>query len=670
MAYSDYLSHLQYAPTLPDADQLGNRILMCDGINPNMILDGHEENARIQGVLPDTQPDLNLTPSNGAGTLTNSAVYAYGVQRIVTLGDLVLKSAISIDTLTMGASDDTVAVTLKDYEYKPAAGAVWTVTYRILRSKPENRDLLFLVADLTQAQYDALSSGVYSDITPDANLDTTVSESIAITEPDLYQFNYPTRFVRAWRGHFVTGGSYAYRFGTVDTTASSTTITVNAPGQVRESDVGANLSIDTEFTGFIIESVNTVAGTYTVTNAAVNTSTGSTFGVWRDFDTIYVSNPMPADIESHISTNVVESSSGSGDRITGIATSAGFCYIFRENRIETLEGVNGDFALKPLYDGVGLRSHQTLTDRYNDRFFFYAGEHGVYSMYRGQVQKVSSDIDNLIADEVDHRYDEYTHGVYDPNTKMYHLWLFGSTDVSDYGLRIPHLMLSYDVELNQWYKGELAASTSGLWKDETGALFPYIGIAGGMAKLETNDYDGYNDSGTVTSSANSTIDDTAAAFDTTGPGIAGAPIHVTATDGTIQRRIIKENTATQITIYGTWDTNPSVADAYQVGAIRYDFTTAEEYFPNFEEERLLMETRIISDPVSTSENCTISALGSRSDSTKAPTQVRDLSAGEELNFRPKLRSRSYRIKLEGSGIQQTKFLSIRNIDQDIKRRNP
>ena len=53
MAYSDYLAHLQLAPALPDTAQLGGRLLMCDGVNPNMIFDGHEENSRIQGAFPD-----------------------------------------------------------------------------------------------------------------------------------------------------------------------------------------------------------------------------------------------------------------------------------------------------------------------------------------------------------------------------------------------------------------------------------------------------------------------------------------------------------------------------------------------------------------------------------------------------------------------------------------
>ncbi len=104
--------------------------------------------------------------------------------------------------------------------------------------------------------------------------------------------------------------------------------------------------------------------------------------------------------------------------------------------------------------------------------------------------------------------------------------------------------------------------------------FPVLGDSNGFLwTLGVGDADGPS-TGTVSgaltavSTSPSLIEDSSAAFDTTGIGLRGMPLTVVrAADGAEQTITISRNTATQITSIDPWDGLPEVGDTYRIGQI-------------------------------------------------------------------------------------------------------
>ncbi|OGV45205.1 MAG: hypothetical protein A2017_06600 [Lentisphaerae bacterium GWF2_44_16] len=427
----------------------------------------------------------------------------------------------------------------------------------------------------------------YTDLTEDIDLNTTYE--VNTTENEANNFIPPCRYVRVYKGRLVCGGSIAFSPGTATITEGALgTVSITSDYPLRPTDIGAYIVIGADSSlSYQITAVDQVNKTYTISPEAAEACSDEVCSVFRDFDSLYVSSPLPSNIEGYITGEVVYPNFDNAE-LKGIAASGGNVYILRAGGIETVEGGDAGISLAPLSGSPPpCVSHKTIADDNckAPMLIYYAGTAGIVVVSDGAHKVISQDIAPLILNEVDHDYDAFTHGVYDPVNNRYYLWLFGIGDVVNYGVRIPQLMLTYDFNRNFWTAGELAASASGLWRDTNGADIVVIGIAGGVAKLSIVPYDGVDMKGNVSSATTTTLTDSAAAFpvaDEDNPGLSGLPVHVYDSAGILQRRIVKSNTATEITIYGTWEATPTDAYNYHVGPIRWNAETGDLAFETFD----------------------------------------------------------------------------------------
>jgi hypothetical protein len=87
--------------------EAGNLLYISGGLP--MVYDGV---SLVEMSFADHPRFMSATPSNGAGTLDNSATYTYGMhyQAVDARGNVILGSVSDLEEVTMGATDDTVAL--------------------------------------------------------------------------------------------------------------------------------------------------------------------------------------------------------------------------------------------------------------------------------------------------------------------------------------------------------------------------------------------------------------------------------------------------------------------------------------------------------------------------------------------------------------------------------
>lgn len=668
MNFSDYLTTVPF-DSLPDWTQLGGRLFVADGRNPVCVHDGVPANDRMLGALP--QQTLTASAVTGTG-LEASAAYTYGVQRIVVAGALEVPSQVTTANVTTDTTKKKGNVTLVAYEKQPVAGAGWAVTYRILRSLKDVTTTLYKVADLTQAQFEALTTGLYEDTTADSALDQSVS--VDLTAADANGLVPPVRCIRAWKGRLVSGGSATYTAGTLTVGAGDLDLaTLAAPGVVHPADVGAYVAIEGEDKVFMVTAVNTTANTWGLDKACTAARTVAAYQLFRDFETVYVGNPLPDNIEGYTIGEEVISARGTNDPVLGIAVSAGYCYILRRRSVDVLDGADGTWQLlQHPATPPGCVSHATIADRYSPAVFYYAGAAGVVMMQGSEAKVISTPVRTILESEVDHSMDAWSHGVYDPRTGRYWLWMF-ARDWDDLGVRVPELCLCYDTTAGVWYRHELAASRSDVWRDADGTLIAVIGTAGGVCRLEQGDSDGVPYSGRCSAAGSSTtLVDSTATWPTENSGLAGQPVHVTLADGNTVRRLVKVNTATTLTIYGTWGTEvPAAGATYRIGSVRWAMEPGEQKFTNSWDKVKKLDQLVVATEMDTEANALqIEVRGVRKDAANQIQALRDMGAddthvlaGNQLG----LRGRSVRVRLSGDTDRPVTVLGLMLDSQEASR---
>lgn len=502
----------------------------------------------------------------------------------------------------------------------------------------------------------------FVDSVSDDSLDATETVSTATEDPN--QFLYPARCIRTYRNHLVAGGSFAYREGSVDVIAGALDVViVNSPGQVFASDVGAYVAIEGEPEPFVVSLVDVLNQKLTLASSVSAAKDDASWILYRDQNALFVCTAQPGNIEGYGVGGELISGSGGGDAIRGIAVN-NHCYILRQRLVEILDGSTGAWSLLPHPTSPpGCASHATIADRYSPGFVIYYAGHAVV-MLRGYEHIILSEpIRQILEDEVDHSMDSWTHGVYDPSSGLYWLWLFDS-DWADAGIQVPQMVLIYDTIREQWYKGELAARRSDVWRDHNGQLVAVVGVGGGVAKLDSGYVDGSYHAGTVTSATASTITDTAASFRTVGNGCAGCPIHVYHADGTMERRIVKSNTTTQVAIYGEWDVTPDDAATYKVGSIRWSIETGDITYASGSHQRRKIARVAIGfdpDPDGSTNQMTLTASGRRADTEKVASAMVDMADIESYPLsgsRAGLRLRGVKVKANGDGARPVTLNTI------------
>ena len=578
---------------LPDHAMLGGRLFVTDGGALNrVVLDGdgawRPMGAREQSV------SLALEwAANASGPLTQGRRVTYALRRVITSRGLEVEGGLIVEYLqipfaevTSGQEQPSVACTCTIIPYEYPAGDGTVVTYRLYRSKADNTQLLYLCATLTQTEVEALTDNLYTDLTADEDL--PVNFTVNLDADGMELSIPPCRYVRAWRGCLVCGGFHDRNLS-VSGTAEATVLTIEE-GAVTVGDIGAFLTIPGEDATRQITGLPD-ATTVQLDSALSSSHADATARLWRDGDAVYLSRPLPGNIEVYSAqSGRLLSNSGSDNAITGIAVNGSYAYIFRRNRVEIVTGTPESPQLEPFPGSPpGCRSHATIADLYSPFILYYAGLAGVWRISGSEATRVSDKIDRTIKNQIDHSQDQRTHAVYDPETGYYWLFVF-SKSWRDTGIRMPDMLLLYDTRTGAWTQGELSAASSGLWGTSDGGMAPVIGLPGGVARLDSGNSDGpVVVEGIVAAADNTSF---TASEDGGGANLAyavpGQPVFFGELPD-VQRRIVKSVTGDEVEIYGAMPEN-ATGKRFSIGAIRWGFKTPELGLAGYFDRELKLET--------------------------------------------------------------------------------
>lgn len=652
MAFSSDMQDVFKADYLPDWAQLDWRQVVVNGVGENLVRDGLDADDRPLGV----QPQWALEVATAAGsTLAASTAYAYGVQRVLRLGALELPSVVTVTLLEASGSTRDATLTLVGYPYTPGTGAQWTVSYRIYRSKNDGVvQSLFLVEELDQAEFEALTDGEYLDQTADNALSSTITYNTAIADPN--GWIPPCRFVRSWRGRFVLAGALRRKVGAVTVQAGSLD-TVQCPEtwDVRASDVGATIRIAGEPWLHTVAAVDTTAGTYTLAEECAAAHAGDDATIFRPDTRVYVTNPYPANIEGYTLGTEISRNDGAGESVTGLGVHGGYCYLFHTRGLILLDVSADGVSVVPYPGGVSACvSHATIADgKDSPSLFYYAGKAGIIEMQGTSYRNIGASLKRLLMERVDHSLDLYAHGVFDPERHWYMLWLFEQGDVEAIGVRCPRLCLAWDVERERWYEFRLAAVSSSLWDSPSGGVQVVLGLPGnGLAVLTEDELDGSDLAGTV--GADDTIGATTFAPDgaefPTAPSLAGVPCDFIDSDGVRHRCYVASNTASTLTFFSAVPAGLAIGWTWELGTIPWKVRSGGVY-PDFTEEARVERLLLLHDQEEEASPVVVSMTPARINGDESAAEA-DLSADTETVLTAgalDVRGRGFALSLEGTG---------------------
>lgn len=651
MAFSPDMQDILKTDQLPDWAQLDWRQLVVNGVTENLVRDGNDENDRPMGVPP--QGELAVSLAAGS-TLAASTQYAYGIQRVVTLGALAIPSAMTLALVSVGGATQDATLTIEECPYQPAATAQWAVSYKIYRSKAASTQLLYLVEELTQTEFEALTDGEYDDDTAEGALSATDTYNAATPDPN--GWIPPCRFVRAWRGRFVLAGALRRSVGAVDVDAGSLD-TVECPDgwTVRHSDVGATLQIAGEPWRHTVAAADPTAGTYTLATECAAAHAGSACTLFRPDTRVYVTNPYPANIEGYTLGTEISRNDGAGESLTGLGVHGGYCYLFHTRGLILLDVGAAGVAVVPFPGGVpACVSHASIADGKDaPSLFYYAGKAGVIELRGTGARNVGASLRRLLAVRVDHSLDRFAHGVFDPERGWYLLWLFEQGDAEEIGVRCPRLCLAWDAARERWYEFRLAAVSSALWDSPSGGVQVVLGLpGGGLAVLTEDERDGSALSGTVGAADTlgaATFAPAGAEFPTA-PSLAGVPCDFVDEEGERHRVYVASNTASTLSFHAPVPAGVVPGWTWELGAIPWRVRSGG-VFPSFEEKARGERVLVLHDREEESSPvvCRVTPARANGDSSEA---ARDLSEDTEIVVAaPKLdiRGRGFAVEIEGTG---------------------
>jgi hypothetical protein len=187
----------------------------------------------------------------------------------------------------------------------------------------------------------------------------------------------------------------------------------------------------------------------------------------------------------------------------------------------------------------------------------------------------------------------------------------------------------------EWYYFTgIEAASSAIFYDSTGVGKIYIGDYDGF-QYQLNV--GWNDggltgtlSGIATSVVGSVLNDTLAAFYTTGSGLRNIPLLVyKVSTGQTWVYKIASNTGTSLTITGAWTETPNTSDyKYYIGGYEIDWKSKKFELLRPTDKKLLMDGVLNNYKLTTQQFLRIQLLKNLAGAQIA-NQLRDLSEGEE-----------------------------------------
>ena len=634
-------------------------------------------------------------------------------------------------------TDPSVALRLVAYEYPPASGANYTVSYRILRSSAGSATLLQLVTELTQTQFEALegdyawadstdyvagqvvtnvdvwyrcilahTSGdeddepgegedwedywveldgpTYWDTADDDSLDASVTVNLA--DPMTGFRPPPALCVRAWRGRLVLGGTAEYTAGSITVqVGSEDTAVINSPGNMRLYDVGARLVIEDEARVFTITAVNTSGGSpvsYTLDAECSGAHSADAYVLYWDGPAVYLTDPLPENIEGYAAGNLVYANDGHGNRTVGIAESAGNLLVLRRDRVDLLEGAEQDWQLLPVPGGPpGCVSHRTIADKDAPAVFWYAGKRGIWALVGGEAQEIGAPLRSILEDTVDHDYDDWTHGVWDAELQMYHLWLFQAGDVLEDGrsgliYRVPSLMLSFDWKRKHWEASWLPASASGIWVDEYNKPYVVMGTVSRVRRLDQTV--AYDDKGALESSATVAVPWFTGPVGGMAPGSTGAiglTLSVRFEDGTYHSYSIRTNPSAVeggVDVYAESEGGTQYTRPVWLGGICWYAETGELLTDDPTVRKKVERVTVVTDERTSNEPVVVTArtrdAGSGPDTQSVENSESGMTRVEMAGADAGLRGTSAVLRIEGGGIGGALVLAAKVVHQDVAKR--
>jgi hypothetical protein len=147
-----------------------------------------------------------------------------------------------------------------------------------------------------------------------------------------------------------------------------------------------------------------------------------------------------------------------------------------------------------------------------------------------------------------------------------------------------------------------------------------------------------------------------------GVGLAGLPVHVTAPDGTTQRRIIRSNSATTIDIYGLWTQVPNSRWTYRVGSVRYEALTGDLLVDSAFDLTKQVETLHVAGEPDTAENLMTLRLEGLRAQTATQSAVKDWNGAELLSMAGPalgLRARGAAVRLSGDNARPVTVIGLK-----------
>jgi hypothetical protein len=661
MSLSAYMQGIYAADHMPSWAQLDWRQAVVNGAAPNALLDGLDANARPLGVMP--QWALTVTAAADAeGPLAAGTLYTYGVQRVVKLGGLEIPGAMTLAAVTPSALSNGV-VGLVEYEYASEAGALWTVVYRVYRSKAGTPTVLYLVEELEADAYGELATE-YTDTTIDELLNAAMTYSTAVPEPNMWV--PPCRFVRSWRGRFVLAGSLERAVGPVTIEAGSLSTVLCSLGWLcQASDIGAQLKIAGLPWVYTVAAVDVDENAYTLASAATGPVTAAQAWLFRQDGTVYVTNPQPGNVEGYTAGTEVLRNSGAGESIQGLAVHGAYCYVLHSRGMLLLDTSGTSVVVAPFPGGApGCVAHATIADGQDaPSMYYYAGRAGVMEVRGTAIRNIGAKIRQTLAERVDHAMDGWSHGVYDAQRGLYLLWVFGLGGVHEEGVRIPELCLVWDAAAEEWYEWELAAVASAVWPSAAGGSVTILGLLDGLAVLdEDTAQDCVALSGTVAAGGEfppgEWLPAAPGVFPTT--GLVGLPLHFEDLEGAVYRFVIISHDADELAVAGMIWPKPAAGWKWRIGSVRFAAETGVLGM-NIPQEARVERVLWLHEPTVAEQVVRVALLGVRHRAEQEIERVHDLVESGEVDIAGGLlglRGRGFRLKIEGDGTEQVTLAQV------------
>lgn len=561
---------------VPDsfAESADGVVLIANGINRLVRWDPYESVAVDAGV---TAPATAVTLSaSGAGSISGTYLaYVRFVDRYGNYSDLSPVSASLVATNAATLFYNSVPVSAEDK----------VVRRQVLRNTAGQSRTFYVDVDTT----DVASTGLSSTRT-DAQL--AAQEAVPLLDDDGNLFaNRHGRppdhkpliafhLTRVW-----AAGEVSYTEGSCEVTSGSATV-VGRGTEWTEEMAGRQLHVAGATRAYEVDSVDEAAQTLTLTEAyADDTDAFAAYAV-RPFpaeqNLVYFSEPgLP---ESWPAVNALELPED-GDRVTGLMPKDSFLYVLKSRRIYRVTA-----QANPLDDAyVFLTCNRgCVNDRcwvVADEVAYLLDEGGVYAFDGSDSPRnVSTPVQTYFrptgpGDRINWRAQRFFHASHSPGEECVRFF------VTLRGGYLPRHALCYAYRLQKWWLeeypvrvgcsalGRLGRPTGG-W--QVGTETPLLGSAGGRILALTGDaLDGVPDAagtlaGTVTSAGVCSLTDAAAAFGT----LAGVPVAVASGRGRGQVRVVAANTATTLNLDRPWSVKPDATSKYQVGGVRYRYTSA------------------------------------------------------------------------------------------------